>query len=67
LLSAVLNRQADGMPVVYLTRLGGGAFGNDAQWIAAAIRKALAACRDAALDVRIVSYAAPEHDMLQIE
>lgn len=30
------------MPVVHLTRLGGGAFGNEAQWIAAAVRVALA-------------------------
>jgi hypothetical protein len=66
LLSAALNRQANDMPVVYLTRLGGGAFGNDAQWIAAAVRGALAVCRDAALDVRIVSHAGPAPDMLDL-
>ena len=63
LLAAVLNRSENGSAVVYLTRLGGGAFGNDAKWIEAAIRVALATCRDAALDVRIVNYAAPAPEM----
>ena len=40
LLSAVLNMQQHGSPLVYLTRVGGGAFGNDGRWIAAAIGKA---------------------------
>lgn len=66
LLSAALNRQANEVPVVYLTRLGGGAFGNDSQWITAAMRDALALCRDAALDVRVNSYANPERDMLDL-
>jgi hypothetical protein len=66
LLSAVLNRQVFGNPVVFLTRLGGGAFGNDAHWIAAAMRRALATCRDAALDIRIVSYSNPGQDVLDL-
>jgi hypothetical protein len=66
LLSAMLNMHCSDMPVVYLTRLGGGAFGNDAQWIAAAMRRALATCRDAALDIRIVSYMNPAQDMLDL-
>jgi len=41
---------------VYLTRRGGGAFGNDADGIHAAMRSALERCRDSALDVRLVSY-----------
>jgi len=66
LLSAVLNRAMNGNPVVFLTRLGGGAFGNDPRWIAAAVRRALNSCRDAALDVRIVSHGDPDPDMLAI-
>jgi hypothetical protein len=66
LLSAVLNRQVSGNPVVFLTRLGGGAFGNDAHWIVAAMRRALVTCRDAALDVRIVSYSNPGQDVLDL-
>ena len=41
---------------VYLTCLGGGAFGNKAVWICEAIRKALRAHQDAPLDVFLVHY-----------
>ena len=44
---------------VLLTRLGGGAFGNDEAWIDAAILRALALVRDQGLAVEIVSYRAP--------
>ncbi len=64
LLAAVLNRAENGVPVVFLTHLGGGAFGNDAAWISAAIDRALTVCRDAALDVRIVGRAAPTPNMV---
>jgi hypothetical protein len=53
--SAVINAHATGSPVVYLTRLGGGAFGNNADWIDAAMQRALTLARDLALDVRTVS------------
>jgi len=66
LLSAVLNMQEHGSPLVYLTRVGGGAFGNDGRWIAAAIKRALALGRDAGLDVRIVSYSNPDPLMLDL-
>lgn len=66
LLSAMLNVQRQGSPLVYLTRVGGGAFGNDARWIAAAIQRALALCREASLDVRIVSYTTPDAATLEI-
>lgn len=42
--------------VVYLTRLGGGAFGNPDKWIDAAIERALQRCADFDLDVRVVTY-----------
>lgn len=67
LLSALLNREVTGNPAVFLTRLGGGVFGNDARWIAAAVRKVLVSYRNTALDVRIVSYANPARAMLDIE
>jgi hypothetical protein len=56
LLAAAINRHRHGRTPVYLTRLGGGAFGNDTAWIHDAIRTALEGCRDADLDVRLVSY-----------
>jgi hypothetical protein len=55
-LAATLNRQSVGNRTVYLTQRGGGAFGNDADGIHAAMRPALERCRDSALDVRLVSY-----------
>ena len=66
LLSAMLNVQRQGSPLVYLTRVGGGAFGNDGRWIAGAIQRALAPCKDAGLDVRIVSYSALDTATLEI-
>ena len=66
LLSALLNVRLHGSPVVYLTRVGGGAFGNDPRWIAAAIRRALASCPQAALDVRIVSLSTPDPSLLEL-
>ncbi len=66
LLVAMLNLKEHGTPVVYLTRLGGGAFGNDADWITAAVRRAVALTRDAGLDVRIVSFSTPDPGMLAL-
>jgi hypothetical protein len=44
--------------VVLLTHLGGGAFGNDPEWITQAIRRALKETSKLDLDVKIVSYGA---------
>jgi hypothetical protein len=54
--AAALNAARGASNIVYLTRLGGGAFGNDAEWIDAAMQRALALARDVALDVRVVSF-----------
>lgn len=43
-----------GAPVL-LTRVGGGAFGNDDTWIDDALERALAVVSDAGLDIRLVS------------
>ena len=65
--AAVLNAQRGGSNIVLLTRLGGGAFGNDDVWIDDAIRRSLAKAADFALDVRLVSYGAPLRSMLELE
>lgn len=57
--AAILNYERTGNPRVYLTLLGGGAFGNKTEWIINAIEHALTCnprVRNAELDVRIVSY-----------
>jgi hypothetical protein len=54
--AAILNTKRNGNNRLYLTLLGGGAFGNETEWIIAGIRRALNLYRDADLDVAIVSY-----------
>ncbi len=56
LLAAVLNARCGVSNVVFLTRLGGGAFGNDPVWIQEAIRYALDIVAPFDLDVRLVNY-----------
>jgi hypothetical protein len=56
LAAAVVNAEASGNRVVYLTLLGGGVFGNPSDWIIDAIQRAARVFAAADLDVRIVSY-----------
>jgi hypothetical protein len=64
--AAVLNAQRGTSNVVLLTRLGGGAFGNDDNWIHSAMRRALTIMLQFDLDVRLVSYGPPSRAMLQM-
>jgi len=54
--SGLMNYARTGNNKVYLTLLGGGAFGNDEDWIIAAIERALELFSHVPLDVAIVSY-----------
>lgn len=57
LLAGKINAAREGgSNKVLLTHLGGGAFGNEDEWIDAAMRRALEGARDSGLDVRLVSY-----------
>lgn len=57
LLAGVINAaRPGGNRSVYLTRLGGGAFGNEYEWIMDAMQRALDLVRGQALDVYLVSY-----------
>lgn len=56
LLSAVVQMRCGGSNRVLLTRLGGGAFGNDDRWIDDAMDRSLRCVADAGLDVVLVSY-----------
>ena len=58
--AAVVNARHSGSNVLFLTRLGGGAFGNEPQWIHDAMRRALTKVVDVSLDVRVVSYGKPD-------
>jgi hypothetical protein len=56
LLAAAKRRGEGRSGLVFLTRLGGGAFGNQAEWIDAAIRRAMHCVEHAGLEVRLVGY-----------
>jgi hypothetical protein len=54
--AATINAKLSGNPSLYLTLVGGGAFGNDQTWILDAIRRAAEIHKSFALDVKIVSF-----------
>ena len=64
--AVVDNAQRSGTNVVLLTSLGGGAFGNDDNWIHTAIRRAVMNAAGLDLDVKLVSYGSPSRGMLQL-
>uniref|UniRef100_A0A0G4HQF2 Uncharacterized protein n=1 Tax=Chromera velia CCMP2878 TaxID=1169474 RepID=A0A0G4HQF2_9ALVE len=65
--AAVLAAQRKKRVTVYLTSLGGGAFGNRHAWIVGAVRQALQVFRDAPLDVRMVNYSAVRSEYKELE
>lgn len=66
LLAAAENSRRGGSNVVLLTRLGGGVFGNEDEWIDSAMRRALQTMRSLDLDVKLVSYGQPSAAMLRL-
>lgn len=65
--AAVLNAARGGSRRVLLTRLGGGAFGNDEQWITSGILRALTLFRDHDLEVLMVSYGPPSREIREVK
>jgi hypothetical protein len=57
--AAVQNALRGASNIVFLTFLGGGAFGNEDKWIQSAIRRALKTVARYDLDVRLVCYSTP--------
>ena len=66
MLAAVLNARRGASKLVLLTRLGGGAFGNDDAWIDVAMKRALDQLAGQGLDVRLVSYGVPPSATLRL-
>lgn len=56
LAAAVINANTTGNNQVFLTLLGGGAFGNSIEWIIKALENALSLYKNTGLKVKIVSY-----------
>ncbi|MCG3162978.1 MAG: hypothetical protein JMDDDDMK_04347 [Acidobacteria bacterium] len=54
--TAILNSNRNGNNRVFLTLLGGGAFGNQSDWIIESLQRALNLYKHADLDIAIVSY-----------
>ena len=54
--AASANAERTGNRSVFLTMLGGGAFGNDVEWIVDAMSRAFDVLAHVDLDVQIVSY-----------
>ena len=57
--AAALNARRWSSNVVFLTRVGGGAFGNDSTWVNGALHRSLEIFKDFALDIRLVSHGRP--------
>ena len=66
LLSGIINANKRGSNKIFLTLLGGGAFGNDEEWIISAIEKALYKVENFNLDIKIVSYDAPSERIVNL-
>jgi hypothetical protein len=66
LLAAVLNAKRNGTNIVFLTLLGGGAFGNEDNWIYSALKQSFKLIRGFDLDVRLVSYERPSEQMISL-
>jgi hypothetical protein len=64
--AGILNMLRSSSNVVFLTQVGGGAFGNDDSWVQSALRRALDTVEAIALDVRIVSYGSPSADLVRL-
>lgn len=64
--AARLNAARGASTSLFLTRLGGGAFGNHTTWIDGAMQRALELSRGWGLEVRIVSYGQPDDGLIQL-
>jgi len=57
--TAVLNKARNGSNILFLTMIGGGAFGNQPRWITDALARAMHLHQNSGLDVRMVSHRSP--------
>ncbi len=64
--AGILNRVRYGNTRLFLTLLGGGAFGNRPTWIIDAIRRCLLRYSASGLNVSIVSYGRSNHDVREL-
>jgi len=67
LYAAMVNLNNTGCPKVYLTMVGGGAFGNQQNWIIDALVKAMEKFRHTPLNVKMISYNKSNPSVKKIE
>lgn len=65
LYTAVLNMKQNKSNIIYLTLIGGGAFGNEEYWILESMQKAIRKFITVPLDIRIVSYGHSNLNLVQ--
>lgn len=63
--TAMINYDKNNSDKVFLTLVGGGAFGNEEHWIVESMQKAIRKFKNTPLDVKIVSYGQSNHYLLQ--
>jgi hypothetical protein len=61
--AAVLNAAGNGSDRLFLALPGGGVFGNEEDWILAALGRALTLHRENTLEVSVVSYRIPDAEV----
>ncbi|MEM7236156.1 MAG: hypothetical protein AAF517_28590 [Planctomycetota bacterium] len=66
LCAAIVNAAETGNRRVFLTLLGGGAFGNRGEWILSAAKRALRTVEDCGLDVSFVSFRRSNPDVCEL-
>lgn len=64
--AAILNSRKAGSNRVFLTMLGGGAFGNESDWILHGLRRAIRLYDQSNLDIAIVSYGASRPEVQRL-
>lgn len=64
--AAILNYARTGSNQLFLTLLGGGAFGNNPDWIMGAVRRSLELHSDSGVDVAVVSYGSSNRSVRQL-
>lgn len=65
LLAGVLNMENNKSNKVFLTLVGGGAFGNEEYWILESMQKAIRKFKNVPLDIKIVSYGKSNSELLK--
>lgn len=64
--AALINLEQTDCNKVFLTLVGGGAFGNEMNWISDSIKKAVSKFLNAPLDVRIISHGSSNSDVVEL-